>query len=371
MNKTLAQELNFIRSATFNDLKTYIKRHSFSHKAEKAFVLRGFHELTLTYIQKYGLQSLARIIVFRDNVPKLVNALLAWGNGSFSVLNDFLTHGDYHVVKNKIAHIEELPYPEQDIIENDSVDDIMSYIATHKLCPFAKCELIMRNIPQITSMLIRKGHLNEREKIAIVEKANWQEVALLVDTQTKPLQRKTLWEMQLIRFSSKKKVERYIALTRFTPNAERFFFKHGKFSSLVKYIKHYNPKNGEEILLSRSDPKEILNYLSKNKLCEKGEEQLLNRGKHREIKAYIKSHKFSPENEARFIKRGKHQEIMLYLSRHVGLSEPAQIELIYRRNTAELTYFLCNNDLTEQAAILLEKICAPHIISVWQENLID
>ncbi|MCM1324708.1 MAG: hypothetical protein NC218_11355 [Acetobacter sp.] len=370
--KNIEMELEFIRSATARELIAHIKANHFSHtRSEKELIKRDNIEAIVLYIHKYGLQSGARICVFRSTHLGLIQLLLAEGKENPEIISEFLTHGRYHPIRQYLQTCEEdlsEIFPEQQMLERCNPEELLYRIKHRRLTPFAKYELIRRNNPLITRAIIAQGRLNEREKLAIIEYAEWEEVNYLIECEKKPEQQRELKEMQFIRFSSPKKLGRITSHHRFSKNAEIFFFQHGDFTTLVRYIKHYNVEGGHEIIISRAGPTEILKYLSKNQLCEKGEKMLLDRGKHREIKTYIKSHCFSEENETRFIKRGRHNEIMLYISRH-SLCDTAQQELMYRRNSVEIEYFVSHYPLADIAETALLKCATPETIRVWQENI--
>ena len=366
--KKLEQELDFIQTADVSELLAYITNvSSFRAKAEKVLVLRECIEATRLYIKKYGLCSSARIALFRANHPVLVAEFLERYISSAGVLNDFLTHGSYHTIKQYLRIAATPLYPEQEMIEAGNELELLSLVKNHKTTAFAKLELIMRGNPRIIDAIIIKGRLNEREKLAIMTHAPWQEAALLVDTERKDEQKKLLQQLLLIRFSSERKIATFIARNRFCKTAENFFFKLAPFELLVKYVKHYNIPNGQNILLQRGDGDKIMRYLSSNRLCPSGEKLLLNRGRHAEIKVYIKQFYFSEDNEVRFIKRGKHREIMLYISKH-SLCDEAQRELIYRRNHAEIMYFVSTYPLANIAEDALMKCGTPEQIRAYNEN---
>ncbi len=366
--KTLEKELNFIQTSEPCELMNYIASVApFRAKSEKALVLRQCIEATRLYLNKYGLRSSARIALFRANHPDLVAEVLAQYASSEEVLNEFLTHGAYHTIKHYL-HMTAAPlYPEQEVVEAGNEREILSLVKNHKTTAFARLELIMRGNPRIIDAIIIRGKLNEREKLAIMTHAPWQEAALLVDTERKDEQKKLLQQLLLIRFSSERKIAAVIARQRFGKLAEDFFFRHASFELLVKYIKHYNIPNGQEMLLQRGSKDKIRRYLSRNRLCSGGEKLLLDRGCHAEIKVYIKQFYFSEDNEVRFIKRGNHREIMLYITKH-SLCDEAQKELIYRRNHAEIMYFVSTYPLANAAEDVLMKCGTPEQIRAYNEN---
>ncbi len=370
--KNLEQELEFIRSAEPKKLYAYIKANHFSHtKAEKEMVKYGCSKAVKLYILKYGLQSGARIAVFRQNNLELVQLLLQESSRQREILAEFLTHGVYHTIRQYLQKCEESledVFPEWELLECGSTEDLLRFASHHRLTALAKYELIRRRHPLIIRAVIKKGRLNEREKLAVMEFADWEETDFLIAYEKKPEQQRMLREMQLIRFSHSKKLAKYVAKRRLSKNAESFFFKYAEFSLLVRYIKHYNVKGGQEIIINRAKPTEILRYLSQNWLCESGEKLLLDRRKHREIKTYIKSHYFTEENETRFIKRGRHNEIMLYISRH-SLCDTAQCELMYRRNSSEINYFVSHYPLANIAEAAFLRCAPPETRHIWQENI--
>lgn len=372
--KNLNEELEFIRSASEKELAAYVKTAHFSHvTAEKELIKRGVTAAIEGYMLQHGYLSGARIAIFRSNQLKWINLLLVCENGKTEVLEEFFAYGNYlfiwALVHNEgyFDNIKEV-FPEQHLLEEKNYDALRTIGNDFGLTPFAKLELIHRNIPGMTRWLIASSRLNEREKTAVMEYADWDDVNFLIDCERKAERKRTYEEMKLIRFSHSNKLERHIISNRFSKNAEQFFFAHGEFALVVSYIKHYGIKDMHEVILSRASPKEILGYLSKNRLCEKGEKLLLNRRKHREIKAYIKEHYFSEENEPRFIQRGRHNEIMLYIARH-SLCDTAQLELIYRRNSAEIEYYVSRYPLANIAETALLKCATPETIRIWQENI--
>ena len=372
-SKKLCEELNFIRSAPEKELIAQIKASRFSHvTAEKELIKRGFTSAIEVYMRLYGFRSGARIAIFRSNELKWINMLLALEEGHIEPLQEFFAYGNYLFIWTLIHNetdeksIAEV-FPEQPLIEQKDYQTLMRKNRQGGLSPFAKLELIRRNVPFITELLIAEGRLNEREKLAVMEYADWDVINFLIENETKPARKQMYEEMKLIRFAHHGKLEKFIDHQRFSKNAERFFLMYGEFSLLVRYIKHYNIKNGSEVIINRAEPKEILGYLSKNQLCEKGEKLLLKRNKHREIKAYIKGHYFSEENEVRFIKRGRHNEIMLYLSRH-SLCDTAQQELMYRRNSEEIAYYVSHYPLADVAEKAFLKCAPAEVIRHWQDT---
>ncbi len=372
--KNLQEELEFIRSATVRELVAYIKTAHFSHvAAEKELVKRGLTAAIEEYMLHYGFASGARIAIFRSNNLKWINLLLLMENGKTEVLEEFFAYGNYlfiwALVHNE-DYFDNIPevFPEQNLLEQKNYAALREHGNTFVLTPFAKLELIHRNIPEMTRWLITSTRLNEREKMAVMEFADWDDINLLIETEHKAERKQMFEEMRLIRFAHRNKLERFISTNRFCKNAERFFFAHGEFASVVSYIKHYGIEEMHEVILNRASPKEILGYLSQNRLCEKGEKLLLDRRKHREIKAYIKEHYFAEDNETRFIKRGQHNEIMLYISRH-SLCDTAQQELMFRRNSAEIEYYVSRYPLADIAEAALLKCATPETIRIWQENI--
>lgn len=365
--KTLAEEMDFVRDADIHQLVVYVSNFSFRPKTEKELVLRGLTQITCYYIKKHGLSSPARIALFRSNHAGLIAELLHKYTGSSEVINEFLNHGVYSSIKHFMNLEYGISYPEAVLVENSTQSEIISYIWRHKMSAFARLELIMRGNPDVIDAIILKKHLNEREKLTIMEKAPWKEAALLVDTEKKCEQKKLLQQLLLIRFSSSGKVAAFIAKQRFCKTAEAYFFKQASFELLVNYVKHYQVDGGQEFIINRGEKDKILNYLSKNQLSPDCEKLLLNRGNHREIKAYVKSFYFSEDNEVRFIKRGNHKEIMLYISRH-SLCDMAQVELLYRRNPAEIMYFVSTYPLADVAEATLMRCGTPEQIRTYMEN---
>ena len=174
-------------------------------------------------------------------------------------------------------------------------------------------------------------------------------------------------QIRLIRFGSKHQIESFITRNRFVKKAEEYFFEHGDIELLIKYIKHYNVEEGSKRLLERSEPNEIVKFLSKNWLCESGEKILLKRGNHLEIKAYIKKHCFTDEHEVNFIKRGRHREIMLYLAHH-SLNDQAQIELFYRRNNDEIIYFITHYPVSDVAEPIFMKCATDEAVQIYMST---
>lgn len=372
--KNLNEELAFIRSASEKEIVAYIKTTHFSHAtAEKELVKRGINTAIEEYMKRYGFRSGARIAIFRSNNLKWINLLLFCEDNRTEVLEEFFAYGNYLFIWALIHNdgyfdnINEV-FPEKTLLEQKNFKALLDIGKTFGLTPFAKLELIHRNIPGMTGWLIAHERLNEREKIAIMEYSDWEDVNFLIERERKPARKQMFEQMKLIRFARRNKLERFIASNRFCKNAERFFFAHGEFALVVRYVKHYNIAGGHEVVINRAGPKEILGYLSKNQLCEKGETLLLNRRKHREIKAYIKEHYFSEENETRFIKRGRHNEIMLYIARH-SLCDTAQQELMFRRNSTEIEYYVSRYPLANIAETALLKCATPETVRVWQENI--
>lgn len=372
--KSLCEELEFIRSAPEKELVAYVKTTRFSHvSAEKALIARGTTSAIEVYIHQHSFRSGARIAVFRGNQLKWINLLLNCEKGKTEVLKEFFAYGSYLFIwalihnEGYFDNIAEV-FPEQPLFEKNDYPALVRVLCDTGLTPFAKLELIHRNVPEMTFMLIADSCLNEREKLAVLEYADWESVNFLIEREHKPARKQMFEEMKLIRFAHRGKIERFIKSNRFCKNAKRFFFAHGEFSLLVRYIKHYNIEGGHEVIINRAGPKEILGYLSKNRLCEKGEKLLLDRRKHREIKAYIKGHYFTEENETRFIKRGRHSEIMLYISRH-SLCDTAQQELMYRRNSTEIEYYVSHYPLADIAEAALLKCATPETVRVWEANI--
>ena len=337
--KNLDQELEFIRSAEPKQLVAYVVNNRFSARAEKQLIKRGITEASLFYIKAYGLKEPAQVEVFRANRPQLVDAVLESAADPCRTIALLLTHGEYNTVMKYLKRHDVPQYTERDIVWSGSEKAIISHINRHRISMFAKYDLIMHGNHNIIMLVIAKGRLNEREKLALLTRGTYEEVNFLIETQSNRKEAEKLRQMKMIRFNSRKKVEQFIARRRFVQEAEDFFFKHGAFSLLVKYVMHYQIPNGQEMILKREDRPEILSYLSKHWLCEASEKLLLKRGIHAEIKAYIKKHCFHDEPEVHFVKRGNHREIMLYLANH-SLCDEAQRELIYRRNNEEIMYFI-------------------------------
>lgn len=382
--KNLKDEVNFVRTASPQELHAYLKTTRFSRVAtEKELVKRcasgdkNLSDITTKYIKKYGLRQSARIEVFRSQAYGLIKLLLATSSGEehTTALKEFSKHGNYHFVWLYIKESQEEDiakvFPESLLIATHDIGELSALIKSKKLSPFAQLEIIVKNIHfTLIEALIKSGLLQEREKMAIMTTSSWETVNLLIEREKNPAEKQALNEMKLIRFSHSSKIGRFIANNRFCGKAEHFFYKHGEFSQIVRYIKHYNTIGGHEAVINRASPEEILNFLSKNWLCENGEKLILNRGKHREIKAYIKKHYFSEDNETRFIKRGRHNEIMLYIANH-SLCDTAQCELIYRRNSSEIEYYVTHYPLADIAETALLKCATPETIRLWQKNIPD
>lgn len=363
--KNLKQELDFICYAEPKKLMAQVVKTRFSTKAEKPLIQRGIPEISMFYIKAYGLKEAAQIEVFRANHPKLVEAVLETSVTPNRTMILFLTHGEYNTVMKYLKRHDVPQYTERDLIWYGKPEDILQHVRRHRISPFARYDLIRRGNPTIIRTIITKGHLNEREKMEIMSRGTYDQVDFLAQVETNPNEKQKLRQMQMIRFSSRKKLEKYIRTRRFYHKVEDFFFKYAPFAVLISYIKHYQIPNGQKLLLQRNDRPEILNYLSKNWLCEDGAKLLLKLGVHAEIKAYIKKHYFDDEQEVHFIKRGKHREIMLYLTNH-SLCDKAQIELIYRRNQSEIIYFISHYPMANAAVDVLYKCGSEEAINLWQ-----
>lgn len=367
--KNLEQELEFIRSAEPKELMAQIAKRRFSRKAEKPLIARKIFAASLFYIKAYGLCDAAKIEVFRTNTPELVAALLEVTADSPETVKLFLDHGEYNAVMKYLhAHDDVAQYPERELVWHGTPADILRHLGRYRMSAFARYDLIMRGNPAIIRRIITKGRLNGREKMAIMTRCPYELVEFLIETQTNLKEAKKLRQMQMIRFSSNKKLEKFIKGQRFVREAEDFFFRYGAFPVLVSYVKRYNIEGGQEMLLKRSNRGEIISYLSKHRLCEASEKLLLKRGIHAEIKAYIKKHCFSEEQEVRFIKRGNHREIMLYLANH-SLCDLAQIELLYRRNNAEIMYFISRYPLADAAVEVLQKCGSDEAFKLWMQDI--
>ena len=365
--KNLKQELEFIRSAEPQELMSQVVKTRFSTKAEKPLIRRGISDISLFYIKAYGLKEAAQIEVFRTNHPKLVEAVLETSADPGRTMVLFLAHGEYNTVMKYLKRHDVPQYTERELVWYGKPEEILHHVRRHRISPFARYDLIRRGNPAIIRAIIAKGRLNEREKLEIMTHGAYDEVEFLVQSEANPAEEQKLRQMQMIRFSSRKKLEKYIRTRRFYHEVEDFFFKLAPFAVLISYIKHYQIENGQELLLKRNDRPELLSYLSKNWLCEEGAKLLLKLGIHAEIKAYIKKHYFNDEQEVHFIKRGKHREIMLYLANH-SLCDKAQIELIYRRNQAEITYFISHYPLADAAVDVLYKCGSDEAINLWQNT---
>ena len=366
--KNLDQELEFIRSAEPKQLVAYVVNNRFSARAEKQLIKRGITEASLFYIKAYGLKEPAQVEVFRANRPQLVDAVLESAADPCRTIALLLTHGEYNTVMKYLKRHDVPQYTERDIVWSGSEKAIISHINRHRISMFAKYDLIMRGNHNIIMLVIAKGRLNEREKLALLTRGTYEEVNFLIETQSNRKEAEKLRQMKMIRFNSRKKVEQFIARRRFVQEAEDFFFKHGAFSLLVKYVMHYQIPNGQEMILKREDRPEILGYLSKHWLCEASEKLLLKRGIHAEIKAYIKKHCFHDEPEVHFVKRGNPREIMLYLANH-SLCDEAQRELIYRRNNEEIMYFISRYPLADIAVEALCKCGSDTAFDLWMQDL--
>lgn len=365
MAERLIDQLDFIRTATLNQLHERVQQKKFRIKAEINLVKRKIHRVTLLYIQKYGLSSgAARVEVIRMNNRELIHALI---QKTPEAIHDFLNHGNYHTVKDYLEQNNVPEYAEQYLVQKGTFSDLISFSKKHGLSPFAKYDLIMRGDSPVIYFMISNLPLDEREKLAIAHYRSKEEIDYLCADMRKSSTKDAIMQIRLIRFGSKYQIEEFIKTRRFVSKAEEYFFNHGDIESLIKYIKHYNIEEGSKRLLERSQPNEIIKFLSKNWLCESGEKLLLKRGNHLEIKAYIKKHNFTDENEVHFIKRGKHREIMLYLANH-SLCDIAQIELFYRRNNEEIMYFITHYPLADIAEPVFMKCATDDAIYTYMNS---
>lgn len=368
------KEQKFIRSADPKELLAHIKTARFSFKSsEKELLKRENQDEIKLYLQKYGLSRSTWITVFRFNLLDVIRLLLPEIPNDRRILKDFLIHGDYQTItqylmtsKDNLSDV----FPEKELLESNNYGEIHAYMLTHRLTPFAQYWLIRRNIPLLTQTIINKGRLNQREKFAVMEYADWEETNLLIESEPDEKERQQLKEMQDIRFYSLQNLEDRLKACRLPKEVELFFFKVAHFSLVMSYVKHYEVENGSEVILSRATPSQALKYLSQSKLSKNGETFLLNRGSRHEIKAYIENHYFTEDNETRFIKRGKHNEIMLYLSKH-SLCDTAQCELIYRRDAQEIEYYITHYPLTDSAETLLFEYASPETLRVWENSFLS
>jgi len=369
--KKAQDELNFILSAGSATLMTYILSYPFRPRNEKPFVETAPCKVISLYIELYGLKPSAAVVVFRQGKPDLVQKLIAYYHDDVVMMKTFLAHGQWQQIQNYIRDFEVPVLPEQEALLRFDEDELAELIRKTKLSPFAKYDILVRGSEELALAVIKKGGLDTREREHIIKFGNFALFDCFLQTQTDPKVVASLKEIQIVRFSKRKKVLAFISQKRFKRQAEEFFLANADFEMLIAYVKLYHPEGGDLALFSYPERDGILCYLSKNWLSEEGEHLLLKRGDHEEIKVYIKGHHLNPEDEVRLIKRGRHREIMLYISKH-SLSAEAQQELIYRRNTAEICFLMTTYPLSivENTINVLEKCGLTEAIEIYDEFLL-
>ena len=368
--KKAQDELDFIFSAGPAALTEYISSYPFRPRNEKPFVETAPCKVSSLYIELYGLKPSAAVVIFRNSKPDLVRKLLAWCHDDTVMMKTFMAHGQWQDISNYIRDFEVSVLPEQEALLRFEKSELLNLIKTTKLSPFAKYDILVRGDEELAIAVIKKGGLDTREREHIIKFGSFALFDCFLKTQKDPKVIAALKEIQVVRFSKRKKVLAFISQKRFKRQAEEFFLANANFELLIAYVKLYHPEGGDLALFRHPERDGILCYLSKNWLSEEGERLLLKRGDHEEIKVYIKNHHLNSENEVHLIKRCRHREIMLYLSRHT-LSAEAQKELVYRRNLTEICYLLSTYPLSivEQTIETLEKCGLTEALDVYDDVL--
>lgn len=362
--KNAADELEFIQTATPEDLVFYVAEHPFRPRLEKEFVERKLVEPLLVYIEKYGLRASASVSLFKINNPELTHKLIAWGKNNPKIMHAFLNYAPYEVVKE---YVDNFPCPElreQAALESFDEEELLKLCRKKKLSHFAKCDMLARGSDALVKAVIQRGNLQERELDMIMNKASKENVERLLQMANTAEIRQTLLEAYLIRFKRYVHLKRLIKKHRLNKKTEKTFLSKAPINLLVSYVQRYHPKGGDIAILSHPDRSQIIFYLSKNWLSEEGENLLMKRGHHDEIKAYIKMHILSPKNEVRLIKRCKHREIMLYMSKHT-LSLEASLELVTRGQFEEICYMAERQPLADDVIDAIKKLPKAEMIEFY------
>lgn len=366
--KKAQDELSFIFSAGPAALTNYISSYPFRPKNEKPFVETAPCKVISLYIELYGLKPSAAVVIFREGKPDLVQKLIAYCHDDVVMMKTFMAHGKWQDISNYIRDFEVSVLPEQKALLRFEKPELLDLIKKTKLSPFAKYDILVRGDEDLALAVIKKGGLDTREREHIIKFGSFALFNCFLQMQKDPKVIASLKEIQVVRFSKRKKVLAFISQKRFKRQAEEFFLANASFEMLISYVKIYHPEGGDLALFSHSERDGILCYLSKNWLSEEGERLLLKRGDHEEIKVYIKGHHLTPEDEVRLIKRGRHREIMLYISKH-SLSAEAQQELVYRRNSTEINLLVTSypHSLVENTVDVLEKCNLTEALELYDE----
>lgn len=350
LNVTDSKE--FIRTATDTDFLSYIEVRPFKNTVEPDIYLYRSTALSLVYLKKYGFDEATRRMIFKENNKPLVYALLdlAEETKQKAIFKDFLTYGDYDIVKTYTENHEITSYPEQQLFEENQQDKLLKLIKKTKLSPFAKLRIIMEGNDTLLKTLIDSPiqNLDKREEDAFFATVSKENIEYWLQQHNWTARTKTWQQKYTIRFGSERELEDIINERKLKRDAEEFFFRCAPFYLVARYIKMYQPQRAEEYLFSYCKHAEVMSYLLRNTLSETGERFLLKRANHDEIMLFIDKQNFNDENEVAFINRGIEKEIAHYLHIH-SLCDAAQVALIKSNDIQNIIYFINRYPLADAA----------------------
>ena len=343
---------DFISTATDEKFLSYIEVFPFEKKMEPEIYHNRNTACTLEYLKKFGFDVITRTMIFKDNHPVLVMALLdlAKETKNKAIFKEFLRYGEYGAIKALAQRDEELTYPEKELFNPDQKEKLLTQIKTVKLSPFTKLRVIVEGDDALVKALVESPlqKLDKREETAFFSLAKKENVECWLLQHPFHPKRQEWRQKYLIRFGSEKEVENLINEKQLAKGAEEFFFRHAPFHLVMHYMNLYQPEKGDEYLFTYRKHGEVLNFLSRHEVSVGGEAFLLKRNDHDEIMLFIDKQPFNDENEVTFINRNVESELMTYLRYH-SLSDVGQLALIKGSNFAAISYFINHYPLADVA----------------------
>ena len=375
------EQCEFVSKTSNHKLYRYIQNGYLQPDAEVAMLKRGNDNISLFYVNLYGLSEPALDYVFTTGNKKLIFTVIEKFKCSFNLVKKLISSSKYEIVKEFFNTHNVVDYPEVFELNKNfgNVDIVLCKMRNDELSPVAVMMAIMSKQKRVISYLclnaatcpfgqtgyVRggKAYLSRAQIEALARVAMKDDMEKLMSTYNSSTY-KFLREIYMFRFGEVDDVKTYLSChSSFTKEGKSAFFDCATVELIAFYCQRHNVEDWDAEVLKNSEVNDCLSLLDNNWISAKAEQVLIDRNNEDEISCYIEKHYLWHE-EVMFIRKCSHSLVMKYIMKH-NLCDKAQIELLKRGNIIEIFAYVFRHNLCSEAEFVLSKLENELLYEAW------
>ena len=374
-------QTKFVSKASNKKLQAFVEQGYLMPDAEVAMLKRGNDNVSLFYVNLYGLSEPAIDYVFTTGNKRLIFAVIEKFKCNFNLVKRLVCCSKYDIVKEFFDTHKVVDYPEVFDLNRDfsRADVIVSKMKGEELSPVALMLAIRSNQDSVISYLCEnaescpfgqtgyvrggKAYLSRAQIEAIARVAKQEDFAKLMRVYSASTY-KFLREIYMFRFGNVADVKTFLSChSSFTKEGKSAFFDCASVELITFYCQRHNVEDWDAELLEKSEVNSCFFLLENNWISPKAEQVLIDRNNEDEISCYIEKHYLASE-EVMFIQKCSHSMVMKYIENH-SLCDKAQMELLKRGNIIEIFAYVFRHNLCDEAEYVISKLENELLYEVW------